>query len=114
MLELVKNISDLDRATELLEEVIVVNNASTDDYGPVKDFISSSLLPFRYFDAHENLGVAKGRNFALDKGKAPIIIMLDDDAVLQHKNSLENLLKEFETTNTERTKAIVSFKVLYY
>ena len=115
MLELLQNISGLERATELLEEVIIVNNASSDDYSGVKNYIDSNTsLPFRYFDAPENLGVAKGRNFGLAKGKAPIIIMLDDDAVLQNKDCLVNLVKEFETNNTEKPKAIVSFKILYY
>ena len=122
MLELLQNISGLDSASDLLEEVIVVNNASADDYSSVKNYINSNAaLPFRYFDAPENLGVAKGRNFALQKGKAPIIIMLDDDAVLQNKDALVNLVKEFvpmdsfgENNNTDRPKAIVSFKVLYY
>ena len=115
MLELLQNISSLDSASELLEEVIVVNNASTDDYTEVKKYINSTpALPFRYYDAPENLGVAKGRNFALQKGKAPIIIMLDDDAVLQNKDCLVNLCAEFEKNNSTRPKAIISFKVLYY
>lgn len=115
MLELLQNISQLDRASELLEEVIVVNNASTNDYSAVKNYIGSTpVIPFRYYDAPENLGVAKGRNFALQKGSAPVIIMLDDDAVLQNKNCLINLGQEFETINTAKQKAIVSFKVLYY
>lgn len=115
MLELLQNISGLDHADTLLEEVIVVNNASTEDYTAVKQFVNDNqLLPFRYFDAPGNLGVAKGRNYALKKGTAPIVIMLDDDAVLQNKDCLVNLVSEFETKNTERAKAIVSFKVLYY
>lgn len=115
MLELLQNISGLDHADTLLEEVIVVNNASTEDYTAVKQFVNDNRqLPFRYFDAPENLGVAKGRNYALKKGAAPIVIMLDDDAVLQNKDCLVNLVSEFETKNTERAKAIVSFKVLYY
>ncbi len=115
MLELLQNISGLDRVDTLLEEVIVVNNASTEDYTAVKQFVNDNgQLPFRYFDAPDNLGVAKGRNYALKKGTAPIVIMLDDDAVLQNKDCLVNLLREFETKNTERAKAIVSFKVLYY
>lgn len=32
----------------------------------------------------------------------------------ENKDSLVNLVNEFETKNTERAKAIVSFKVLYY
>lgn len=115
MLELLENISSLHRAADLLEEVIVINNASTGDYSAVKNFISShTALPIRYFDAPENLGVAKGRNFALQKGKAPLIIMLDDDAVLQNKDCLVNLVQEFEQKNTLKPKAIVAFKVLYY
>lgn len=114
-LELLQNIIQLDKAAELLEEVILVNNASNADYKNVTDYIHSQPeFPFRYYDAPENLGVAKGRNYALRKGSAPIVIMLDDDAVLQNKDALTNLLKEFETTNTEREKAVVSFKVLYY
>ncbi|MET0634853.1 MAG: glycosyltransferase family 2 protein [Chitinophagaceae bacterium] len=115
MLELLQNIAGLNHAGELLEEVIVVNNCSTDDYSPVKNFIASTPeLPFRYYDAPENLGVSRGRNFALGKGSAPIIIMLDDDAVLQNKDCLDNLVEEFEIDNGTRKKAIISFRVLYY
>jgi Predicted glycosyltransferases len=115
LLELLKNISGLDGATELLEEVIVVNNASTEDYSQVKNYIGEQdRIPFRYYDAPENLGVARGRNYALQKSSAPVLIMLDDDAVLQNNNCLYNLLGEFEATDTEREKAVISFKVLYY
>lgn len=115
MLELARNISELENARDLLEEVIIVNNASTEDYGSLKKFIADSpQIPFRYYDAPDNLGVAKGRNFALKKGMAPILIMLDDDAVLQNKDALLRLMEEFEEKSTDRPRAIVSFKVLYY
>jgi GT2 family glycosyltransferase len=115
MLELAQNISQLHRASELLEEVIIVNNCSTDDYSKVRSFVKSTThIPFKYYAAPENLGVTKGRNYALEKGTAPIVIMLDDDAVLQNKDCLVNLIAEFESHNTERPKAIVTFKVLYY
>ena len=115
MLALAKNITLLDHATDLLEEVIIVNNASTSDYSKVESFLlSQEHIPFRYIHSAENLGVARGRNFALQQGRAPIIIMLDDDAELQHKDSLVKLLQEFDQHSTERPKAIVSFKVLYY
>lgn len=114
-LELLENISRLQEAANLLEEIIVVNNASTEDYTSVKNFIASvPSLPFKYFEAPENLGVAKGRNFALKQSVAPILIMLDDDAVLQNKDALINLIQEFDTAHTDRPKAVVSFKVLYY
>lgn len=115
MLELLQNIAGLDRAAELLEEVIIVNNCSTENYSAVKDYITGTPgLPFRYFDAPANLGVAKGRNFALGKGVAPLVIMLDDDAVLQNSDCLVNLLEEFQDADTIRRKAIISFRVLYF
>lgn len=115
MLALLENIAQLEQAELLLEEVIVVNNCSTEKYTAVKDFIARTPnIPFHYYDAPENLGVARGRNFAIQKGTAPVIIMLDDDAVLQNRDCLVNLLAEFETHNTQRQKAIISFKVLYY
>jgi GT2 family glycosyltransferase len=114
-LELLQNIAGLDDMETLLEEIVLVNNASTSDYSPVTDYIERTpQLPVRYFPSDENLGVARGRNFAITKATAPILIMLDDDAVLQNKDCLRHLVTEFETTNTSRPKAIVSFKVLYY
>jgi GT2 family glycosyltransferase len=115
LLELLRNISGLDRASDLLEEVIVVNNASTDDYGAVKGYMTSNTaIPFRYFDAPENLGVARGRNFALQLGKAPYVIMLDDDALMGNHDCLVNLQEEFLKPRGERELAIISFRVLYY
>jgi GT2 family glycosyltransferase len=115
MLELAKNIAQLDEANALLEEVIIVNNASTEDYSQVKAFINQTpQIPFRYYDAPDNLGVAKGRNYALKKGSAPIVIMLDDDAVLQNKDALTQVLEQFGASPSDRPRAIVSFKVLYY
>ena len=113
-LELLQNISHLNRATELLEDVVMVNNASTENYTDVKRFTHIDF-PFKYIDAPENLGVTKGRNFALNYAKGDIIIFLDDDAVLQNADALENVIKSFESMGFEnRPVGIVSFKVLYY
>ena len=115
MLELAKNIASLDHAAELLEEVIIVNNKSDEDYKELESYIEeTSSIPFRYFVAPSNLGVAGGRNYALGKGKAPIVIMLDDDAILQNKDSLVKIREAFEKDRTSRPVAIVTFKVLYY
>lgn len=115
MLELLKNIASLDKAADLLEEIIIVNNASTADYSAVTQYIQTQQeLPIQYIYSETNLGVAKGRNFAIKQSTAPILIMLDDDAVLQNKDCLVQLVNEFDQPDTSRTKAIISFKVLYY
>ena len=48
-LELIQNISSLNKAHDLLQDIIVVNNASSTDYSSVKNFIDGNALPF-YFD----------------------------------------------------------------
>jgi GT2 family glycosyltransferase len=119
-LALMVNIAGLDNAAGLLQEIILVNNKSTADYTAVRNFISTQAhLPFKYIDAPENLGVARGRNFALKFATAPILILLDDDAELQNKDALEQVIKAFEHKPgppqlDQRETAIVSFKVLYY
>jgi GT2 family glycosyltransferase len=113
-LELLQNISKLNQAAELLQDVIVVNNASTDDYSIVKNYHNPDL-PVIYIEATENLGVTKGRNFALQYAKGEIIIFLDDDAVLQNSDALVNVLEAFKKPGFEnRPVGIVSFKILYY
>jgi GT2 family glycosyltransferase len=114
-LELLQNIAGMLKATDLLQEVILVNNASTANYTAVEAYIAANRqLPFHYYYSDENLGVARGRNYAISKSSAPILIMLDDDAILQNNDAFIRLLEEFEQKNTARPKAIVSFKVLYY
>jgi GT2 family glycosyltransferase len=119
-LELLQNIAGLDEAATLLEEIILVNNQSSASYKKVEDYIQSqTALPFKYIEAPQNLGVAKGRNYALKFATAPILILLDDDAVLQNKDALKQTLLAFEQRPEgypaiDRETAIVSFKVLYY
>jgi len=119
-LELLQNIAGLNDAASLLEEIILVNNRSSVSYGNVEEYIRSQpSLPFKYIEAPDNLGVAKGRNFALRFATAPVLILLDDDAVLQNKDALQQVVKAFDQKPAgyevlDRKTAIVSFKVLYY
>jgi glycosyltransferase involved in cell wall biosynthesis len=66
MLALLYNISNLEHIENLVEEIIVVNNKSTADYSSVENFVNEHpQLPIKYILSNENLGVAKGRNFAI-------------------------------------------------
>ena len=115
MLALAKNIVTLDKAEELLEEVLIVNNASTMDYSMLREFISTvPHINFRYIDSPENLGVARGRNYAIEQSSAPFLIMLDDDAEMGNKDCLVNLVDEFSKKEGKRKVAVISFKVLYF
>lgn len=112
MLALLKNIATLDKKEELLEEVIVVNNNSSSDYSAVESYIKENTsFPIQYIFSKENLGVAKGRNYAVTFAKASLMVMLDDDAELENSNALEAI---DDTFKNNPDLAIASFKVKYF
>jgi GT2 family glycosyltransferase len=115
MLALAKNITELDHL-DLLAEVIVVNNRSSESYTEVEHFITeNAAVPFRYFRTEENLGVSKGRNYAIQQSSAPILLFLDDDALFQNKNALFQTVTIFdEDADTDRKTGIAAFKVYYH
>lgn len=116
MLELAQNIAGLAHR-ELLRDVVIVNNRSTENYQVVEDFVSQHPeVPFRYLMAEKNLGVSAGRNFAIQLSTAPILLFLDDDAVFQNKDALLQVQKIFaeKDAGIHRPVGIAGFKVLYH
>ena len=112
MLELAQNIISLDHK-DFLEEVIIVNNKSTADYKPVEDLLASHpAIPFKYFVTEENLGVSLGRNFAIQKARAPLLVFIDDDALFQNKDSLFQIQNIFSEEKNKAT-GIAAFKIYY-
>jgi len=112
MLALAKNIVSLDGKEQYLQEVIIVNNNSSKDYTQVKDFIANhKQVNFKYIASPENLGVSKGRNFAIKQSSAPLLLMLDDDCELAEKNALQTIDELFAKNSTT---GIISIKVAYY
>lgn len=113
-LALLHNLVQLQDADRLVEELLLVNNASTESYAEVEAYATQPHpFPIKYLNPGSNLGVAAGRNFAIRKSSAPILLMLDDDAVLQNNDALIRLA---ETFNGKEGKNLGAFacKVLYY
>jgi GT2 family glycosyltransferase len=112
MLALAINISKLEYKEQLLEEVIIINNNSSSDYSLVKEFIKNCKdVNFKYIDSVENLGVSKGRNFAIQKAKAPLLLMLDDDCEIAESNALLTIDTLFKN---KPTTGLISIKVKYF
>src|SRR5258708_30849410 len=108
-LALAMNISQLEELDELVEEVIIVNNRSSVSYRPLEEFIDAYPdVPFRYFVTEENLGVSRGRNYAIQQSKAPILVFLDDDALIQNSHALLDIDMLFAG---EPAIGIAAFKV---
>lgn len=112
MLALADNISGLKGIGDMVEEVIIVNNRSTQSYAPVETFITSRpSIPFRYVMAPENLGVSKGRNYAIRLSRAPVLVFLDDDALFRNSDALPVIASLFEE---QPAVGIAAFKIYYH
>ena len=112
MLALAMNIEKLSSKKELLEEIIIVNNNSTESYDAVKSFIQENpSTPFKYIESKENLGVSRGRNFAIDQSKAPILVLIDDDAEFQDTDALKRIN---EAVIENPLAGILAMKILYF
>ena len=111
MLALAENISDLKGIGDLVEEVIIVNNRSDVSYGQVESFIAGKpSVPFHYVIAPENLGVSRGRNYAISLSQAPVLVFLDDDALFRNSDALSAIVSVFG----EAAVGIAAFKIYYH
>ena len=112
ILALAMNIEKLSSKKELLEEVIIVNNNSTESYDAVKSFIQENpTTPFKFIASKENLGVSRGRNFAIEQSKAPVLVLIDDDAEFQDTDVLQRIN---DAVIENPHVGILAMKILYY
>lgn len=112
-LGLARNISGLEGLNELVEEVVIVNNRSSVSYEALETFIAAHPeVPFQYVTAPENLGVSRGRNYAISLSRAPILLFLDDDALFKNEDALRHILPIFEAEG-DRPVGIAAFKIYY-
>lgn len=115
LLELLQSLATQQRL-DLLEEVLVLNNASTVSYSEAEDFIAQHPeLKVKYLQSPENLGVSRGRNKLMQMASAPQLLVLDDDILFTGKNDLEKIAAAlaqpfFRQANT----AVITFRVIYH
>lgn len=73
-----------EQQTELSFEVVIVNDASTDDTARVLDALAqAATIPVRVIHQLQNAGPATGRNAGWRASRAPHIAFTDDDCVPQ-------------------------------
>jgi len=117
--EVVDNLIGLKEAEGYQKEIIVVNNGSDRDYSDFEILFekrkSEAAFPMKYLRLEKNLGVAGGRNEAIQLARGEILVSIDDDAFLQPETALQKIVREFESQeNQKRHVAIVTFKVVNY
>lgn len=115
-LELLKSLKAQNNWQTFLGEILLLNNNSSDSYENVEVFIAENPdFPIVYFNHDENLGVARGRNFLIQRANYPLLFVMDDDMILPDLNSfhkastlLDNDL--FKSNNV----AVVTTSVFYF
>ncbi|MGX5818855.1 glycosyltransferase family 2 protein [Chitinophaga lutea] len=115
LLTALKSVVAQQEAASLLSEVIVVNNASSADYTPVREFMDAHPdVPFVYYFSDENLGVARGRNKAISLATGDVLVTLDDDAWFRDNDALVRIRDMFGSPYfKEQHTGILCFKVFY-
>ncbi|MCR6721032.1 MAG: glycosyltransferase family 2 protein [Chitinophagaceae bacterium] len=115
VLELLQSLST-QADLSLLEETLILNNASTESYEAVEVFISQHPeLKVRYEHSKENLGVSRGRNKLMQEAKGTHLLVLDDDIVFDSPTDFANIASTpLDVYYQENNTAVITFRVLYH
>ncbi len=116
LLDLLKSINTQTNKEPVLEEVLILNNASTVSYNEVADYIKSNPeLKANLILSDANSGVAGGRNKLMSIAKAPLMLILDDDTVFTKPTDLDKLSCLFdEPFFKDANTGVITTRVIYY
>lgn len=97
-------------------ETLILNNASTESYDEVKEFIvAHPEMSAEFIDHHENLGVARGRNHLIKKAKSPYLLVLDDDVLFETNDSIIKISSLFNKPQyIENNTAVITLNIHYW
>ncbi len=116
LLELLVNLAQQNDTAQVLEEILILNNASTEPYDEVISYVNTHPeLKASYILSDSNLGVAKGRNKLIQIAKGKLLLSIDDDMVFTNDNDLQVLAGLFdEPFFRDANTGIITFRVIYY
>lgn len=90
---------------ELLSEVVVIDNASSDDSAKM---VQSQFPWVRLIESHENVGFAAANNIALELVSGTAVCLLNPDTVVQP----EALTRLWQVLQAESTMGVVGAQLL--
>ncbi|MCD6012823.1 MAG: hypothetical protein K0Q79_2685 [Flavipsychrobacter sp.] len=116
LLELLVSLKAQARKEEVLEEILICNNASTESYQPVIDYVNANPdIKATYIWSDVNLGVSKGRNKLIPMAKGSLLLSIDDDMVFPDSEDIKKLASLFsEPFFKDANTGIITFRVIYY
>ncbi|OFW45996.1 MAG: hypothetical protein A2163_01475 [Actinobacteria bacterium RBG_13_35_12] len=108
--DLEENIKKLLQLNPLPDEIIVIDNNSTDNIaGLFQEEITSPLV--RYVKLDKNMGVSGGRNYGVEISRGNILIFIDDDAILEPEDAIKRIVNKFKI---DPHIGILTFKIINY
>lgn len=116
LLEMLQSLQPQMPYAEVVKEVIILNNGSTDNYDQVEAFIKAHPeLLIKYLRSEENLGVARGKTLVLKAAQTPYIMVLDDDAEFDKPGDFQKMVEIMEEPYfVEHNTAIVTIGIWYH
>ena len=116
LLELLINLEGQSGIDEVLEEILILNNASTEPYDEVVRHVNTHpRLKAKYILSDVNLGVAKGRNKLMEIARGSLLLNIDDDMAFTTPGDLRKLSTLFdEPFFKDANTGIITFRVIYY
>ncbi len=116
LLELLINLNEQKGTADVLEEILILNNASTEPYDEVVAYVKGHPeLKAQYILSDANLGVAKGRNKLMQIAKGGLLLNIDDDMAFTAPDDLQRLAALFdEPFFKEANTGVITFRVVYY
>lgn len=116
LLDLLRSFAQQEGATEVVEEMLILDNGTSVDYTQCWDFVSQHPeLPIRVLRSDENIGAAAGKNVLMREARSDTFLFLDDDVVFSTPRDLASAASVFEKDFFRAAKTgIVQLRVVYH
>lgn len=116
LLDLLQSIARQEHAADLLEEVLILDNGTTVDYGKTWNFVDDHQeLNIEVIRSERNLGAGPGKRLLMQRARGDLVLIVDDDLVFGSANDLGSLAAVFEKEPFRKANAaIVQARVVYH
>ncbi len=109
--ELKETIDSLLEEKDAFDELILVDNCSMDGTKEYGIFLEQQEEKVKFYSLDSNLGVAGGRNYAIEKATGDILVFLDDDAVFENQGCFSKIRQVF--SENEKLGAL-AFRIINF
>ncbi|QQG40371.1 MAG: glycosyltransferase family 2 protein [Candidatus Levyibacteriota bacterium] len=94
------SLQSIHKQTYPIKEVIVVDNASSDDsIKIVRNFAKKSRIPIRIVSRQKNYGLGASFNFGVESSKTSLVILMHSDCILPTAGELDKLTRPLIENN---------------